>query len=169
MDDIMETTTHDTSVLASLREKRRNAAANLTTDMPIPGYAGELVVRYRLLDPLVEGKTIGDRVQAQFSAAGLESERVYYGLVDGLIAACVAIFAKVGDELVPLAGEGTVTTYEDTDDLAELLGFTPAATTRATVVEVFGGSEHKIAVSGHAIRVQRWMSDPSGELNQGLA
>lgn len=149
-------------VLDAIRAKRRKLADEQTHDMPVPGYGGELVVRYRLLDPLVEGKDIGDRVQSQFSGAGQESERVYFGLVDGLIAACVAIYAKVDGELVPLAGEGSLTTFEDTDDLAELLGFTPKPTTRETVAEVFGGN--KIAVSGHGIALQRWMGDTSGEL-----
>lgn len=164
MDHITEE--RDSTVLGQLRAKRRKAAEETTTDLPVPGYDGELVIRYRLLDPLVEGKAIGDRLERQFKAADQDSERVYYGLVDGLIAACVAVFAKVGDALVPLAGEGTVTTLEDTDDLAELLGFEPCETARETVEAILG--DKRIIVSGYARRLQMWMGDPSGELNRGI-
>jgi hypothetical protein len=154
------------SILDLLKERRRDAATHTTTDIPVPGYGGALVVRYRLLDPLVEGKEIGERVASQFKGADEHAERMFYSLVDAMIVACVAIFAKVNDALVPLAGEGTSTTFEDTTDLAEMLGFPEPGTTRETVEAVFAGN--RIAVSGHAQRLQLWMADVHGDLDAAV-
>lgn len=156
----MHEDTQNDTVMGQLRGKRQRLAAEQTVDLPVAGYGGELVVRYRLLDPLTEGKAIGDRVLAQFKE---QDERVYHALVDSLIAGCIAIFAKVGTELVPLAGEATVTTFEDTTALAELLAFDEPAGARKTVEEVFGGNRN--AVIAHGLKLQNWMADPAGELD----
>jgi hypothetical protein len=158
--------TPDVSVLGRLRDKRRNAAHKQVVDLAVPGYDGELFVRYRLLDPLVERKEIADRVLAQFRENDQDAEREYYILNDTLIAACVAIFAKVEGKLVPLAGEGTVTTFEDTEDLADLLAFDPADTARLTVERVF--LDNRNAVKGQGMQLSFWMLDPSRDLGQGL-
>lgn len=166
MTDIAHDTMADTSIVGRLREKRRQGAEKQTIDLPVPGYDGELVVRYRLLDPLVEGKELGDRVGGEFRGASLDAERGYYLAVDTLISACIALFAKVAGKLVPLAGEGTVTSFEDTHDLAEMLGFEPLDTTRKTVEAVFIGN--KVAVNGQAMHLNLWMLDPSRDLDAGL-
>lgn len=154
-------------VLEAIRAKRRKLADEHTVDLPIAGYGGELVVRYKLLDPLVEGKAIGDRVLAQFKGKDDDASRMYYGFVDTLIAACVGVYAKVGERLVPLNGDETLApTYEDTDDLAELLGFEPQTTARETVYQVFGGN--RVALGAHAQSLAAWMADPAGELNRGI-
>jgi hypothetical protein len=150
------------SLLDSLRAKRERLAASKTTDIPIPGYGGELVVRYRLCDPLVEGKQIGDRLLEQFKGADQESERMYFMFVDTLIAACDGIFVKVGDELVSLDEEGDTIDYGD-PRLGEFLGFT-ADTARDAVLAVFG--DNKIAVTQHGRQLQLWMGDTTGELNR---
>lgn len=152
-------------VLEAIREKRRKLADEHTTDLPVAGYGGELVVRYKLLDPLVEGKQIGDRISAQFK--GDDAGRMYYSFVDTLIVACVGVYAKVGDRLVPINGDDQFApTYEDTDDLAELLGFEPQATARETVYQVFGCN--RVALEMHAQQLTAWMADPAGELNRGI-
>jgi hypothetical protein len=165
----MSNVTHDptdTSIVGRLRAKRRAASEKQTIDLPIPGYDGELVVRYRLLDPLVEGKELGDRIAGEFRGPSLDAERGYYLAVDTLIAACVAIFAKVNGDLVPIAGEGTITSFEDTDALADLLAFDPLDTARKTVEAVFVGN--KVAINGQSVHLNVWMLDPSRELDRGL-
>lgn len=166
MTDLTDETSADISILGRLREKRRESAHKQIIDLDIPGYDGELVVRYRLLDPLVERKEIADRVLAKFRESNQDAEREYYILTDTLIAACVAIFARVDGKLVPLAGEGTVTTFEDTTDLAELLAFDEPETTRATVEQVF--IDNKNAIKGQGMQLSFWMLDPSRDLSKGL-
>lgn len=152
-------------VLDSIREKRRKLADEHTTDLPVAGYGGELVVRYKLLDPLVEGKQIGDRVSAQFKDD--EAGRMYYSFVDTLIVACVGVYAKVDGRLVPLNGDDTLApTFEDTDELAELLAFDPQLTARETVYQLFG--RNRVALEMHAQQLTAWMADPAGELNRGI-
>lgn len=149
-------------MLDSIREKRARLAAATTTEIPVLGYNGELVVKYRLCDPLVEGKEIGNRVHEQFGGDDLESERIYYLYVDSLIAACVGIFARVNGDLVSVDEGGEMVDYGD-PRLGEFLGFT-AETARQAVLEVFGGN--KIAVSQHARELQLWMGNPTGDLNR---
>lgn len=166
----MAAVSNDT-VIGRLRAKREALAREQTIDMPIPGYGGELVCRYRLLDPLTEGKEIGQRLQTQFPKKEQETELLHFVNVDTIVAACVGFFIKhpgsgdlhpLGDSADGMAG--LAPTYEDTQ-LAELLGF-EAETARQAVVAVFGGN--RAAVNVHAMRLQSWMSDTSGELTQGI-
>ncbi len=143
------------SLMEQLRLKRAEAAARTTVDLPVPGYVGELLARYRLLDPLVEGRQIGDRVVKQFEH---EEERQFYAFADTLIAACVGLFLRGPDgELEPLLGSSGEPVGYDAE-LAKGLGL-EAQTAREVLLAVF--ADNKVAVTEQAVRLNRWMADPS--------
>jgi hypothetical protein len=154
------------SALERIRQRRKAAAETTTTDMPIPGFGGELVARYRIIDPLVEGKEIGQRIAQQFPKQDQLSEATHYANVDMLIAACVGFYVKhpATGQLAPFGDTspdhaGLAPTYED-EALAELMGF-EASSARECVVGVFGG--HRAAVNVHAQLLQAWMANPTGD------
>jgi hypothetical protein len=113
------------SVLGRLRAKRAAAREEQTTDVAIPGYGGELVCRYRLLDPLVEGKEIGNRVQQQFPKGEQEAEQIHFALArharSPRASASTSEEPDGGLEVLDPEGEGAMD-YGD-PRLAEFLGF----------------------------------------------
>lgn len=163
--DVLEEELADSSsIMGRLRQKRQQLAAQKTIDLPVAGYGGELVVRYQLLDPLVEGKQIGDRVAQQFKGKDHDSDRVYYALVDSLIAACEGFYIRDGGDLVALDPEQLGAMTWSDDRLGDFLGF-QAGNARDAVLQVFAGN--RIAVTRHAAELQKWMGDTSGELDTG--
>lgn len=144
-----------TSLIEQLREKRRAAAGNITVDLPIPGYRGSVVGRYRLVDPLVEGKEIGDRVRAQFDD---DRAREHYAFVDTLIAACQGLYLRTETgELEPIDPDGQGPARYDAR-LADALGI-QAGSSRDVLDALFNGN--KVAIDTHALRLAQWMADPS--------
>lgn len=154
----MTATEHTDSPLERARAKRARLAEQTTTDIDVHGYGGELVVKYRLLDPLVEGKEIGNRVASEW--AKHPDEQRYYALVDSMIAACAGVYLRVDGKLEPIDPEGSEPILFD-GRLAEGLGF-EADTARKTVLGVFAGN--RAAVVAHAMLLQRWFGDTTGEL-----
>lgn len=156
----MTATPQPSSPLERLRARREQLAREKTTDIDVAGYGGELVARYHLLDPLADGKEIGDRVSAQYPKQ--PEEQRYYALVDSLIRACDGLYLRNEDgtvEAIDPEGQGVVT-YSD-PRLGAGLGF-EATTARETVLELFGGNRN--AVIAHALQLQRWFADTTGEL-----
>jgi hypothetical protein len=151
------------SILDRLREKRRQEAGRSTIDLPISGWGGDVIARYRLLDPLVEGRDIAERVRAQYREDQAAQE--FYALIDTLIAACDGLYARDTDgEVKPLSlNGGGPATY--TVELAAALGVEEAATARDVVIGLFKGN--KVAARAHALRLQMWMADPEGTLRLG--
>lgn len=158
------TVADDSSLMGRLRARREEQAANKTIDLPIPGYGGELVCRYRLLDPLTDGKEIGRNVRKQFPKD--EEDRLYYSNLDTIVKACDSFHVRLesGDlVLLDPDNEGPMD-YGD-QRLHAFLGFA-AESAREAVEQVFAGN--RVAVNVHAQQLQLWMGDTSGELNQGI-
>lgn len=150
------------SLMDRIRQKRADLAALRTIDIPVAGYGGDLVARYRLLDPLVEGKEIAERTRGQFAKE--PADQMYYGIVDSMVEACTGLYGRGHVELVPLDdedGSGAMT-YSDAR-LGEFLGF-EADEAREAVLQVFAGNRN--AVIAHGLLLQKWFADPSGELDQ---
>jgi hypothetical protein len=145
------------SLLDRIREKRHDATAEATLDLPIPGWDFELVARYRLIDPLVEGKDIAQRIRKQFRGDPESAE--FWTLIDTMIAACEGLYGREGDEpLKPVSVNGD-RPVRFGPDLAEALDL-PDATARDVVVGVFRGN--KAAARAHGVRLSAWMMDPEG-------
>lgn len=152
------------SLLEQLREKRRAAAAAKTIDLPIPGYDGDLIARYRLLDVLVDGKQLGEKIRREFTS---QTERTFYGALDTLITACEGLYIRnqASGELEPLDPDGQGPVCYD-HRLAEGLEL-EASTARETLKALFNGEEVRILT--HADQLGRWMADPASAVTLGEA
>lgn len=148
-----------------IRQARADAAKITTVDLPIPGYGGQLVARYRLLDPLVEGQKIVARVKQQFKT---DAQQAFYGLVDTLVEACEGLYEPTDDgTLQPLALDPTGEPISYGKQLADGLGINGGDPfeVRNVVIGLFTAGNpngNKIAVTAHALQLQEWMSDPAG-------
>lgn len=106
----------DRSPFEHLRRRRQQIANIKYLDLDIPGYGGELVARYKLLN--------WDHVRriAKKHENSREKRKLLYAQVDLLIEACDGFYRRVdgGEELAPLDPERTIR-YDKA--LAEGMGF----------------------------------------------
>lgn len=143
------------SLIEQLRRKRAEAASHTTVDLAVPGYKGDIVARYRLIDLLVEGKEIQDRMQRQFEK---DDDRMQFGMIDTLIAACIGIYFRNEEgQLEPVDPDGNGPALYD-DRLAVAFGY-EAESARDSLVKLFNGNN--LAIRAHALRLSEWMADPS--------
>jgi hypothetical protein len=161
------------SVMESLRAKHRELRESKTLDLPIPGYDGDLVARYRLLT-MKELENIGNRVQKQVKNQG---DRVLRASLDAIIVACEGMYYNRDGRLVPLSEsiskDEPMIKYDDRlieflalelredDPLEPTLG--PA---RKTVLAVFG--ENDIAILDHSRAIGQWSSDTSRDVTEAF-
>lgn len=152
------------SILDQVKARRSSQAAETTVELPISGWGGTVVARYRLLDPLNELQDILDRCRRAFP--GNQEAQGFWGGVDVMIAACEGLYAvdETDGDLKPLSlnGSGEPATY--TVDLAAALGET-ADSAREVVVGLFKGN--KMAVGAHSGKLIQRMMDPEGVLRLG--
>jgi hypothetical protein len=145
------------SMMDRLREQHRKLAEQHTTELEIPGYSGELVARYRILDVQNELKKITLRVNREFKDM---AEQALYSTIDALILACEGLFYYDGSKLRPLSesfGPSTPPVKYDhrlVEFLALELG--EEASARDVVFAAFGGNEPAIITHGQIL--SRWMS-----------
>lgn len=138
-----------------LRRKRAEAASHTTVDLAVPGYKGDIVARYRLIDLLVEGKEIQDRMQRQFEK---DDDRMHFGMIDTLIAACTGLYFRNDDgQLEPIDPDGDGPALYD-HRLAAAFGY-EAESARDSLVKLFNGNN--LAIRAHALRLSEWFADPS--------
>lgn len=151
------------SLFDGLREKHREIAARKTIDIPIPGYDGDLVARYRVLDVTSEMSGIAKRVAREFTNT---MEAQLWATVDGMIVACEGIFASdKGGNLHPLSeATGSDTPVKYDMQLAQFMGFTGVGSAREVVMELFGHNE--VAMLDHGSQLSRWMSNTSRRVNE---
>jgi hypothetical protein len=150
------------SVMQRLREKRKSISERNEIDIDIPGYDGELVARYRLMEGH-EFELIGKKVRRQFKST---ADRLTYGSADTLIAACVNILIRGADDrLYPLGDliglPGEPIRYDDR--LAEFLKF-EANSARDVILGVFANNE--LALAQHQVKFARWTSDTSKDVSE---
>jgi hypothetical protein len=141
------------SILEQLRERRRQQAASKTIDLPNPALEG-VVGRYRVIDPLVEGKELRERVLSQFTE---DDARQYYLFADTLIAACVGLYLRTENGLEPIDPDGKGPACYD-NRLAESLGI-EASSSREVLEALFG--DNRAAIQGHAATLAQWMTSPA--------
>lgn len=154
------------SLMERMREKHRVALANKHHDMPIPQFGGELVCRYKLLDPLTDGKEITDRIIGQFKDD--ETALSYYGLVDLLIEACIGFYVRGDDGNLVLLDpdeQGPIT-YND-PRLAAFLGIDAGDPPSARNVLLGVFADNKVAARAQGQQLNEWMADPAGDARLG--
>ena len=159
MEDDPDDPARPDSLLERLREDRLALASAESTTIEIPGYDGELVCRYRLMEASQLEK-IARR------AAKLPRERRNLAVtMDSLSAACIefeTVDHRNGGAIGTLAENGDDPIRYD-DRLAEALGYT-AKSAREAVLGLFGGNE--IAVLTHGAQLARWWSDASEDVDE---
>jgi len=122
----------------------------------LPGFSGKMAARYKCL-PYEQLRAINRRTQKM---AELQDDRAEIkGICDLLMKACLGLFWREGDEMVPLedhlgSDEGPVT-YNDRR-LREELGLDASTEGREVVRAVFGDDDTLLTF--HASKVDRWMS-----------
>lgn len=146
------------SMMSRLREQHQKLASATTIDIDLPGFNGELVAKYRLLDVTHELQKIGQRVLREFS--NNPGEQALYGAIDSMVMACEGLFFRNADgELSPLSesiGPEEPPIKYDTR-LLEFLGLPPEDTARGTVLALFARNEPLIV--SHGQQLARWMRD----------
>lgn len=147
------------SLMDRLRSRAREVARERTLDLPVPGWRGELVLRFRPLDVgqlerFVEARSAG-------RASGVSEA------IDALATCCVGVLARDGDTLVPLADPAGPVLIEHR--LGVLLGqpVPPEATltVREVVLGLFGGNA--FALGAYVDRMVEWMGDPDAAAQPG--
>lgn len=154
----------ETSPRGRLLAKRRKAVAAVTKDLDVWGYGGELVARYRLLDPLVEGKEITDKVTRNYTNP---TDQGFYGILDTLIAACVGLYYRDPETgVLTLIDEDGLGPMGYDQRAAEYFGF-PTDSARDTVIKIFNG--YKTSILAHVRELNEWMEHPTSAATLGEA
>lgn len=144
--------------LASIRRKQQALQHARTQDFDLPGYGGELVIRYRRLG-------VQEFRQAIWGSAETEIDANLQFLID----ACDGIYRRREDgtlhPLWPDDVEHRPTVAPRYGDMDDLLGM-EHDTVRASVLALFGGNE--LAVNDHSGRVEEWMRTVQAEEDASL-
>lgn len=147
----------DASIRDRLVRDRQKKKERQTCDIDLPGYGGELVARYRIMDT-AELEVIGKKVTRQSKS---QAARLTNGSCDTLIAACEGIYLRNdNDELNPLELEDGIAKYDQR--LARYLQF-EAESAREVILGVFGGND--MEVIQHQVKYAAWLSDTSRDPN----
>jgi hypothetical protein len=147
------------SVVSRLRELRENFATDVTVDLEVPGYRGELVARYGALpwDVIRNLALRGERGKRNPDIAPTLA-------ADGLANAVVGFFTREGDgEKQPLTWQGDPVT-DFGPALRSVLGI-EAETVRETVKAVF---PDEFALVSHYAELMEWQSERD-DGDEGLA
>lgn len=154
-----------TSMMEALRRKHQELTNSQTLDMPMPGYEDLLVVRYRVLDVQKELNQINRKAASEFSDAIVAQ---LFGTMDAMARACVEIFGKRGDEIVPLAEsigpDAPPVRYNQA--LAEFMGWEDVTSARDVIMRLFANNEPMIMEHGQ--RLSRWMSNTTRRVNDSF-
>lgn len=150
------------SVRDRLRAQRQEVQRQKWCDITIPGYDGELVARYRLVDG-EELEKVGSRLRHKSKN---QADRLVNGSMDTLIMACEGFYVRSqrDDQLYPIQDEtGEIMRYDDR--LAEFLNF-PAESARDVVRGVFGNNE--MAIVQHNAKFSAWLADTSRDPDEPI-
>jgi hypothetical protein len=149
----------DSSTMARLRRRRDELGRERKPlDKEIPGYGGELVAQYGVVEWLTLRK-IAER--GEKSSAPRKDLLVQ---ADTLVNACLGIFVKVGTKLTPvseLLDDGNEEPVRYDERLGQFLGFESKSARQA----LFATFRNDLAVSIHHNEVAEWMADndPTGD------
>lgn len=151
------------SVLDRVRARRAEVMAERTIDLEVPGYDGDLVVRFRPL----EGPVFARLAFALNPQAGerMEDRRHSAIYTEALIEGCVEVMVRPapGAPPVPLTEDPPPVRFEQR--LADLLGF-EAKTARDVVRGVYG---REAAMVQHVMALFGFSSDTSLEVDEAVA
>lgn len=148
------------SVMSRLRELRENFTQDITVDLEVPGYRGELVARYAPLpwEMIRNFAMRGER--------GKRNPNIGPTIAaDGLANAVVGFFFREDEKLVPVTWQNEpVEKYGDA--LAKVLGIEGTETVRETVKAVFPDEFSLVAHYGEFMEWQAERDDGDEELRE---
>jgi hypothetical protein len=147
------------SLLARLRDHAREAQKGKTYDLPVPGFQGELVLRFAPLDIATVERLAA---KASSTSSGVSET------LDAMVRACVGVYGREADgHLEPLEDEQGPVRIEHR--LAVILGMTEPGsdtlTAREVVLRLFGGNA--FALSAYVEKLSEWMTDPDASERPG--
>jgi hypothetical protein len=170
-DMMSEGTRGPESLMDRLRARHEEAGEQLTCDIDLPYYEGEMFARYHLIDGK-RLKMITDKAQRTEKN---DAERALSAAMDTIIQSCVEIFVRDNDE-VDEEGKATETPLSEKmkidepvrydHNLAAFFNLETDGTARSVLWRVFG--RNSVAITNHNLRLSRWMSDPSRDPAGGL-
>lgn len=151
------------AVPGSLLDRLRSRAADVqrarTHDMPVPGFHGELILRFKPLDVGQVERFVESRTQGR---TGQISEGI-----DVMCTACVGVYARDGDAVIQLADADGPVRIEHR--LGVLLGMViPVGvqlTAREVTLQLFGNNA--FSLGSFIDDLATWMSDPDAEVEPG--
>lgn len=140
-----------------LRELRQKLTETRELELEIPGYQGELVAVYRVLD-WEEVRKIMRRVESK-KGRSENDRRELYAQIDTLIAACNEIKYRASNG--QLASFATHPRWDQA--LAEILDIRDATTARAIVMATFNND---MAIMAHHGELYNWMVGENEEVGE---
>jgi hypothetical protein len=144
------------SLLDSLRQSAQATQRERLHDMEVPGWKGQLVLRFRPMDVgqlerYVERRNSNQNARAQIAES-----------IDALTICCVGVFGRDDDRLIELRDENTGHLLRIEHGLAELLGWPSPPdgryTGREVALKLFGGNA--FALGEFVDSLITWMRDP---------
>lgn len=120
------------TALDRIRQRYTTGSANDTTDIDVPGYEGDVAVRYRVL-PFEDARRIEMAAAREPDSNAYRELRV---MMDELIHACDSIIVRVeGGDMVPLTDNGDLIRFDSR--LAEAFGLDYAEEARDVLLGLF--------------------------------
>src|SRR5688500_9744708 len=155
------------TITERLREQRKTNAEQITIDLDLPNYNGNLFCRYRLLDG-PELDEVTNKVKAQFRD---RSDRILAATCYNLITGCEEFFVRHNREDIPLRevlGLDRPVRYDMV--LAEFLGFAEELPTPHKARDVLMGVfvNRDVAINYHGAQYFRWMMSSGAEVDMEL-
>jgi hypothetical protein len=147
--------TADQSIVSALRARRSKIGRGADPlDLAVPGYGGELVIRYRWV-PLEELTVTAESL----SEIKGQAELTIAASADTLVATCQEVFVKWDGELKPLSTDGTPVKFDDR--LAYSLGI-ESKSARQVATDTFS-NEYSLIQTGNV--VVEWLKDTTRKVN----
>lgn len=154
------------TLLDHLKAKRAELAQRQTIDLDVPGYGGDLVIRYKSIPLEQLNETL-----LKVTRAGSE-KHVLEANADLLIRTCEGIYVRQSPDspLEPLDPEASEPTTFSSGTLPELLGLTDVTTARQEVFAVFSpDGAQPLAIGRHSDAVITWLQGSSDEEEERLS
>ena len=148
-------------------DRKRLSEERTPLDLPLPGYGGKLVARYRVLD----GSELKELATVQRQMALQRDKRAEIkSMCDTLSRACVGIFTPRGEDLAPLedAGmaelEGIENPIRFDENLGKAVRYDAPAGVRFSVRTFIQALfVEDVALIGHFQEVDAWMTSARAE------
>jgi hypothetical protein len=148
------------SVIETLRERRNQLGLQAKPlDIPVPGYDGLLILRCRWV--AFKDLSAGAR---ELSKIKEPTEAQIHAAADTLVVCCQDFLIKVGDEIKPIAEDGTPTVFGD-PRLPASLGFSQLATAVDVARAVFN---NEYALIRTANTVIEWLQDTTKRVDTDI-